>query len=148
MDHRHAAGFSVTELLAVVFVIGLTASVGMPMLMRAEAPLDSAATLLQGHLRQVRARAMATTSAYRVTRPAANRLGAETAERCSDSDWTAEAGLDLELPQGVTVVESGWTLCFSSRGVADENMILTLEHFGSGQREIEVLLGGTTRLLP
>lgn len=148
MDRRWQAGFSAAELLAVLFLLGIVASIAAPMLLRAEAPLESGTVLVQSHFRQVRARAMATTSAYRITRPAPDRLSAEWADRCSALDWTAEPSLDLELPEGVSLVESGFALCFSSRGIAAQNMILTLVHDDYGQQKIEVLLGGTTRLLP
>ena len=48
--------------------------------------------------------------------------------------------------EDVTVEESGWSVCFSRRGVSDANTVLTVTHPEYASRQVEVLLGGLTRV--
>jgi hypothetical protein len=43
---------------------------------------------------------------------------------------------------------TSWQVCFSSRGVSGNNTTVTLQHPSNGSRRVEVLVGGTTRVLP
>ena len=91
---------------------------------------------------------MATTSAYRIVPDGAGRLLTEHADRCGDVSWTSEPGNALDLPDEVTLSDTDWTVCFGRRGLSTDNLTLTLVHPEYGSRQIEVLLGGTTRVLP
>jgi hypothetical protein len=72
----------------------------------------------------------------------------ESAATCSDTTWTTDGDLRLELPGGVTMNDTTWSVCFSSRGISLNNITVTLVHTKYGTRDIEVLLGGTTRIIP
>jgi hypothetical protein len=111
-------------------------------------PLESGAIQLEGYFRQARLRAMATTSARRVVPSDSRHLRIEYAATCSDTSWTTENGMRLELPDGVSMTDSTWSVCFSSRGISLNNLTVTLSHSQYGTTDIEVLLGGTTRILP
>ena len=71
-----------------------------------------------------------------------------TAANCSATTWTSDPDVQLELHDGVTFADTSWTVCFSSRGISDTNLVITLSHPHSGTRDVELLLGGTTRVLP
>ena len=54
-------------MIAVLAVVGLTLGAATAILQPAAAPLETGAVLLEGFFTRARARAMATTSAYRIT---------------------------------------------------------------------------------
>ena len=75
------SGFTVIELLVILTVLGIAVAAASLFLKPAAAPLQSATVLTEGYLRQIRARAMSTTSAYRLTPIDATRLGAAFGQR-------------------------------------------------------------------
>ena len=142
------AGLTVTELLAVLALVGLLLGITALRLDRAEAPLNTGARLLDGLFKQARTKAMATTSAHRVTALDSSTLVAASADLCSDTVWATDPRLQLELPDDVTLTVTSWTICFSSRGDSSTNTVVTLQHPDLGTRQVEVFLGGMTRVLP
>jgi len=141
------AGFTVVELLVVFAVLGVSLGVGALYLKPAAAPLATSAPLVEGYLRQARMRAMATTSAYRVRPISGAALVAESAGSCLDATWATSSLPDLALTEEVELVETDWSVCFSSRGVSSDNVVITLSHPDFGTKQVEVLLGGTTRII-
>ena len=53
----------------------------------------------------------------------------------------------MALPEDVAITESGWSVCFSRRGISSANLTLTLTHPDHRSRQVEVLLGGLTRVI-
>ena len=74
-------------------------------------------------------------------------LLAERAASCSDTTWEVDNSTKTQLPQGVTVKSTSWTVCFSSRGISTDNQEIHLQHDQYGTIGVEVLLGGTTRVI-
>lgn len=136
------------EALVVLALIGIILAVAALTLRPLESPVDTATSLMEGFLRQARLNAIASTKAYRVTPGTSSRLAAASASSCSATTWTSETSMSLTLPSGVTMSPSSWQVCFSSRGVSGNNVIVTLQHPTNGSRRVEVLVGGTTRVLP
>jgi hypothetical protein len=145
---RGQTGSSLIELLAVVTVMGIAMGAVTVYLQPASTPTDTGAVLLEGFFRLARARAAATTSAYRVSAPAPDEIIAEQADACSATTWTADPETVLELPQGVTVTDTAWSICFSPRGTADAHLIVTVQHPLAPPEQVEVVLGGTARVVP
>ncbi|WP_244340510.1 type II secretion system protein [Thermus thermophilus] len=114
-------------------------------------PLSDAMSRTEGYLKQVRAKAMATTSAYRVS-VNGNRLEAAYASTCRSPSFTPDTALQTELPQGVSVAlaPSGATLCFTSRGLLvvlnggnyTGEPTLTLRDTRGRSKALKLLLGG------
>jgi Tfp pilus assembly protein FimT len=145
--HRQA-GHTLAELLVVVAVLGTALGATALYLRPVEAPLKSATTLLEGGFRAARLRAMATTMAWRVSPLGSGELTFERADTCSATSWTADDTLRVEFPDGVALTAIDWSVCFNSRGISDQNLVVTLSHSEYGTSSVEVLLGGTTRVLP
>lgn len=139
-------GMSLVEILVVLALIGLVVGAYSLYLRPVEAALETASAHVEGTLRAARLKAIATTSAYRVRPQDDGRLVAEWAGSCSAASWTDDDGLDLDLPADVRLDSTAWTVCFTSRGVSNANVVITLNHPQHGTRHIEVLLGGTTRV--
>jgi len=142
------SGTSLVELLAVLAVVGLTVGAATAVLKPAAAPLETGAVLLEGFFTRARARALATTSAYRITATDTNTVVADYAANCAAATWTAEERMDLDLPEEVTLADTSWTVCFSSRGAASANVVVTLNHPRTGSAQVEVFRGGSARIVP
>ena len=56
--------------------------------------------------------------------------------------------IGIELPDGVSLDSTAWSVCFGSRGVSNSNVVVGLTHDEYGSRSVEVMLGGTTRIVP
>jgi len=135
------------EVLIVVAIMGIMLAIGLLYLKPAEAPLQAGSLLLEGVFRQARLQAIATTSAYRVSPSGTGGLEIEFAASCSDSTWAGAPNGNYELPSDVTLDDTSWSVCFTSRGIATTNVVIQLNHPDFGSRQVEVLLGGTTRVL-
>ena len=108
-------------------------------------PLEDAANRLEGFLKQTRAKAMATTSAYQV-KIDGNRLVAKRAKRCSDTTWKPDPRLTLELPHGIEISSNPKDpLCFTSRGYAVTPLTYVLTDGRGDSRTLQVYLGGAVR---
>lgn len=142
-----ASGFSLPEAMAVLVIIALAATVTVGSFRSMLAPLRRADEQLEALLVQTRARAMVTTTPHRVRAATTGALVVEHALTCSSESWNADPRLGLVLPDGVTLTEDSWNICFDTRGMASVNMVLTLHHPRDGERDIEVLRGGTLRRL-
>lgn len=138
---------TLTELLVVLAILGISVTAATQNLRPLETPLQTGASLVQGMFRQARLRAIASTSAYRVSPAGSQILIAETAASCAETTWTSDPDVLVEMPDDVTMSPTSWTVCFSGRGLSTNNVTVTLNHPYYGTREIEVLLGGTTRVI-
>ena len=110
-------------------------------------PLRNGARLVEGLIKQTRAKAAATMTVHRVRPLSGARLIVEHAASCSAGTWTYDPDLDIELPDGVTLTDTSWTICFGNRGTALANETLTLTHAEAGEQQLEVLMGGVVRWL-
>ncbi len=135
------------ESLVTLSLLGIAASTAGLYLMPAAAPLAGGADLVDGMMRVSRSRAIATTSAYRVTAADPSHLIAERAQSCFATTWTRDDELELELPRDVVLTDTSWSVCFSSRGLAAGNITIPLHHPETGSLSVEVLLGGSSRVI-
>jgi hypothetical protein len=128
--------------------VGIAVAAAVVYLRPIEAPLQVGSTALEGYFRQARGRALATTSAYRVSASTVRLLQAEYAKNCAEASWTPDPKLQLQLPPGVTLASTSWSICFNNRGLADANLQVTLKHPEEGSQQVEVLRGGAARVMP
>jgi prepilin-type N-terminal cleavage/methylation domain-containing protein len=141
-------GTSLVEVLVVLALLGLIVAGAVVRFEAAATPVRAGALEVAGFFRQARARALATTSAYRVFADSDRLLAAEWAASCTAPSWTSDPALALELTEGVRLGATAWTVCFSSRGTSADNVTVSVTHPEYGSRQIEVMLGGSTRILP
>ena len=144
---RQQAGIGLVEMLVVLAITGIALGAAAMYLQPAEVPLETGANLLEGSFRQARLRAIATTSAFRVQPASSGVLATQSSTSCTGTTWTTETGLNVALPSGVTITDTTWAVCFSSRGVSTDNTTVTLQHPKYGTIDVEVLIGGTTRVI-
>lgn len=139
--------FTLIEALVVLGITGIILAIGAINLRGLNNPLQNGASQLEGFFKQARSKAMATTSAYRIRAESASRLVAEYAANCDAAAWTADPRLTLEFAEGVKVSGTNypWPVCFTSRGLADKNLVVTLSDASNRTRQVEVMLGGGVR---
>lgn len=141
------SGMTLVETLAVLAIFGILVGMGAVYLTPMEAPLKTGSEILETTFRQARASAIATTSTYRVRPSSAGEVVGEYAPSCGSGSWTDEPKLYRDLPEEVTFPDQSWVVCFSPRGVASTNVVVTLSHPELGTRQVEVMLGGVSRVL-
>jgi prepilin-type N-terminal cleavage/methylation domain-containing protein len=142
-------GLTLVEILVTLGVIAVALSIAALNLRPLGNDLQNATTEVASNLKQLRAKAMATTSAYRLVYRSATTLEAQWAKTCSATSWTTDARLKVELREGVRFTTpsqsttSGTSLvCFNSRGQSTQSLSLTLQDEKSRSRQVQVFLGG------
>ena len=140
-----SAGTTLIELMGVITLLGLVMAVGAMYLKAVERPVSTAGEQLEGLFKQTRAMAMATTTVHRVRPVAWDELVVESATSCSSGTWTLEPGLELRIPKDVRFLRTDWSICFNSRGIASDNLSVTLRHPLFDSKQLEVLRGGLVR---
>jgi len=141
-------GMTLVELLGTLAIMGLALGIAALNVGTMEGSLAGAASLTESFMRGARSTALATTAAYKVEPTSSRMLIASKAASCSAATWTVDPDLTLELPTEVALTDTTWSVCFSSRGLADSNVTIPLWHPVSGTLQVEVLLGGATRIIP
>ena len=136
------------ELLVSLFIFSLLASTFVSSVGRIRNPLQEATSSSLGFLKQARARALETTSAYQVYPVSTTQLGARYAAQCASEDWIVDPSLQLELSDTVSLAETGWEVCFTSRGLASGANTFTLQNSEGDQEFIDIFLGGAVRQQP
>ena len=139
-------GFSIIELLVTMAIIGILLGTAISNMMLLERPLVSAASHTAGFLKQARAKAVSTTSAYKVFPADSGSLNVQTGNNCTDAT-TDEAGFNLEFPSEVYLSDIAWEICFTPRGLADDNIVITLQDTSGQTRQVEIYIGGAIRIL-
>jgi len=144
---RRQSGVTLVELLIAMAVLGLCLTMSTLYLKSTDNPLQTGSVLLEGSMREARLLAIAETAAYRVTPQDTHTVRMERAATCGAATWTDAPTPAVAMPDGVTIVTEGWTVCFNSRGISSDNVVIELSHADYGARKVEVLLGGTTRVI-
>jgi prepilin-type N-terminal cleavage/methylation domain-containing protein len=146
-------GFTLIEIIITLAVIGIVLAIAALNLRGFHDPLHEAATDLSGLMKQSRAKAMATTSAYRVlvSPSGSQHLITEAAISCdtASTGWTADSALTTDLPAHITmtVTQGSLPTCFDPRGIASEDVIFKLTDGNGRTMSVEVMLGGAVRIL-
>ena len=144
------SGFSIIELLVIIAIIGILATIGFLNLRPLHNEARAAANDFAGTVKQARGRAMVTTSAYRLVYRAPDRVEMQWRKTCAGSDaWTPEARFDLELRDGTTVdgrVDGEELLCFNSRGTTDQSPTVTFRDARGRTASVAVFAGGGVRV--
>lgn len=140
-------GFTLVEVLIVIAIIGILAAVAALNLRPLANDALNAANQVASGMRQARARAMSTTSAYRVIYISPTEMRVEYANNCGSASWTAEPRYDFSFPPQASVtvvgVDPGEVLvCFNSRGLATRSVVFDVVDERGRSRTVELFVGG------
>lgn len=139
-------GFTVTEMLVVLGLVGVLSAIAVINLNALSSPAENGAAELLGFFKQARARAIATTSAYFITPSSGTEISTSSGVNCSDPSPVPDSTLELVLPTGASLPDTSWTVCFTSRGLSDGNIAVVVNDIHGGARTVEILLGGSIRI--
>ncbi len=142
---RLAGGFTVIEILVVLVLIGVLSGIALMNLKALSSPAENGAAQLLGFLKQARARAISSTSAYIIVPTSTSSVITRAGMNCSDAAPVPDTSLTLALPTGASLASIGWAVCFTARGLSDSNTEVTINDNQSGSRTVEILLGGGVR---
>ena len=140
-------GFTLIELVIVLAVIAVLASIAALDVRPLQHDARTAANEFAGVMRLARSRAMRTTSAHRIVVTDGASVRVEAAEVCSDPnyDWTVETDLGAEFRYGAELVgrEADEVLaCYDARGIATASPIVTFRDRRYREATVEVFAGG------
>jgi prepilin-type N-terminal cleavage/methylation domain-containing protein len=147
-------GFTLIEMLVTMAVIGILFSIAALSFQRLDNPVQDGVAELSSFLKQTRATALSTTSAYRLAISAdSTTLSATTAPSCATptAAWTADPATKLTLPATVVIsaITGGtWPICITSRGFSTQDVTLTLTGSNARTGQVELLIGGGTKVTP
>jgi len=144
---RSIRGYTIFELIVTMAIAGIMGALAMAALRSYVRHSDNAGAMIQGFVKQVRAKAIARTAAYRITASSLDGLSTSFADRCSDTSFTPDPTLSLDLPPNTRFTSMGWSLCMNTRGLSNSTHMLVIEGDGGERSPIEVMLGGATRRL-
>lgn len=136
-------GFTLVELMVVVGILGIALGIGFTNLRPLSNDLRNNTQQVAGNFKKARAKAMATTSAYRVVKASATELVVAYSSNCDSDTWTTDTKFNVEFEKTVRMQGADGTLvCFDSRGITRSNPKLTLQNDRGKTMTVEVLLGG------
>ena len=143
-------GLTLVEAMVVVAVIGILAGIAALDVRPLNNEARNAASEFAATVRQARARAMATTSAYRLVLASESRVVVQTRASCSGSGaWTEEPRLELRMRDGTRLAAGAAVgdeiVCFSSRGIAASDPDLTFSDDRGRVAVVTILAGGAVR---
>ena len=143
----HERGYTIFELVTVVGLIAVIMGIVAFKLRDLDNPLENGANQMRGFFKQVRAEAIASTSAYIVRPASSTEIETLRGTSCSDASPVVDSRVALELPSGASLTATDWSFCYNSRGFPDSNIEIDLHDIGGQNRTVEVLLGGAVRVL-
>ncbi len=139
-------GYTLLELMAALGIVGVLMGSAVSNLKELERPLSSTSSQLMGLFKQARARAISTTSAYFIEPDSSNTIVARFGTNCDDASPVDDDRLGIEIPSSVTMSDTSWSVCFTPRGLADQNITVYLQDNDFNYSSIEVFLGGAVKV--
>jgi prepilin-type N-terminal cleavage/methylation domain-containing protein len=162
-------GFSLAELVMVLALVGVLATLTLPSISFARRSLPDSTNRLASSFKMARAKAMSQTAAYRLRPTGVSATGQhsftiEQAKKCSEpnpNNWRADGAFavsDRQLDPDIIFsaalegnqtrnATSGWSVCFNAQGLANKSLLLTLRNTKDLKfKEIEVFSGGNVHI--
>lgn len=139
-------GYSLLELLATLGLVTVMLGIGITQINKMNITAENGASELSSFLKQARAKAISSTLAYQISPAGSSRVITEYANNCESGTWTADPALSLNLPNGVSLLSTSWTLCINARGLPTTNETISLRDLDSQVKNVELLLGGAIRV--
>lgn len=148
-ETKHASnerGVSLLESLIVLLAIAILISIGVRTDIRSlQSPLITESSNLASFFKHARSKAVSTTSAVLVKPIGYSSVKAIKGMTCDSIDQNAKGDFKIVLAPEVAMTDTDWSTCFTSRGLATENVVITMTD-NKKTKTIEVMLGGGSRI--
>ena len=135
------------ELIVSVLVFSILTKVALSYIQEYNSGSKFSATQIVSFFKEARARALATTLAYTLEPSGNNKIIAKYSSLCSSTTKTTDSSFYLDLTSGTTLLSTSWSICFNSRGFANNAILISVKDSNGSTRSIETVKGGATRLL-
>lgn len=143
---RSEAGISIVEILTTLTLTGVILGIGILNFRKVEDAGVTGAAELSSFIKQVRARAISSTSAYKLTATTTTYLTTQYAKSCTSATWSSDNRVTLKMPTGASVTSTSWSVCFNSRGFPDANTTIGVRNTAGDLKNVEIMLGGAVRI--
>ncbi len=140
-----ARGFTLFELLFTLALMSVMIGLTSFYFKGLAAPASNGALVVAGFIRKARAKALASTLAYSVAPLSLTQLKTTYAKTCSSTAQTTDNAFNLTLPSGAYMSTAAWSVCFSTRGIANSSVDITV-HDSANTKTVQVVLGGAVRI--
>lgn len=141
------AAFTLLELLVALSLFAIMLGIAIPNLKDLNNPLRNGTAALTSFLKEVRGKAISSTSAYRITPVSTTRIVTSFATNCSSETFIDDPSTVLELEAGARLNATSWVLCFNPRGLADDNEEIVIRDQHGDAKVVKVYLGGGAKIL-
>lgn len=140
-------GVSLLETLIVLSIVAIILSIGLAIDYRPfQNPLITETSNLESFLKHNRSKAVSSTSAIMILPESFSSLKTIRGISCGSINPDDTTFKKYNLASEVFLGNLDWSTCFTSRGLASENIIIPLNHNGK-TKNIEIMIGGGTRVL-
>jgi prepilin-type N-terminal cleavage/methylation domain-containing protein len=141
-------GYTLIELLVTMAVGSVMIGIAAANLRAYNRSSKNAVSMIQGFVKQARAKGIARTAAYRIYADGdGTAIRTSFANSCTSASFTVDTALVLTMPEETKLLTPTWSVCFNSRGLANSNVTIPFKTRDTGTKQVEVLLGGGTREL-
>lgn len=142
------SGFTLLELMVALSLSGILMGIAAANVRAYNCSSKNAVSMIQGFVKLVRAKGISRTAAYKIyPDPGGKKILTSFANTCSDSIFTVDNNLTLDMPEQTKLLIPTWTTCLNSRGLANANVIISFSTKDAGTKQLEIMLGGGTREL-
>jgi hypothetical protein len=146
-QYPYEQGVSILESIVVVLITAILLTIGMGIDYRPlQNPLITDTSNITSFFKHARGKAVSTTSAVMILPEGFGGIKAVRGISCEQIDIEDSPDFRISLHPEVSLGDIEWSTCFTSRGLATENVEISLVHQGK-TKSIEIMLGGGSRIL-
>lgn len=140
------SGFTLMEMMAVLGIATILSGMAVLNLKRFDQASVNAANQVVALVKSARAYAMTSTVTVQVRPVNSTTIRATAASSCSTTTRTAIPQLSYTLPDGASMTNTSWSVCYTSRGLSRESISIPIRD-QSRTRTVQIVLGGGIRTL-
>jgi len=139
-------GYSIIELIAAMGLFAVLSGIALMNFSELDNPSKTGAQELASYFKEIRTKAISSTSAYTIYPQAGDSFIAKSSDQCSSATKTIDNSVAFRMPHGASISNIAWTLCYNARGFPDGNLTLTVNDLDGDTKTVEVFLGGAVRV--